>query len=259
MMAVTPADIQAIAKKYIKPERSDGRPIPPRPDRRQRPQGRRARRQKAEETKNAPVVASDKPIEPRVKESEFPQGYPTKPPVTDKAIKATFEKGVETTVNGVQVITMTDHRLPLANFNLILRGGGDAQPNDKVGLASIAAAMMRRGSGGHPVPRPVRRPRIPQHQHRGVGRRRHDAPERLVRHRAARIRDRTGQPDPDQARFPRGRVREAQAADGRRADAVAGAAVDGRAARSTPTRCTRAGRRAASRRRRASCRSRSTT
>ena len=154
MMAVTTADIQAIAKKYLKP--AELTVVQYLPD----PTGANARKaaatqaaaaaQKAEETENAPVVASDKPIEPRVKESEFPQDYPTKPPVTEEAIKAAFEKGVETTVNGVRVITMTDHRLPLANFNLILRGGGDAQPNGKVGLASMTAAMMRRGSGGMP-------------------------------------------------------------------------------------------------------------
>src|SRR5204862_6655008 len=64
--------------------------------------------------------------------------------------KATFEKGVETDVNGVRVVTMTDHRLPLVNFSLLIRGGGDATPAGKEGLASLTAAMMRRGSAGVP-------------------------------------------------------------------------------------------------------------
>ncbi len=152
LLAVTPADIRAVAQKYLTPQRLTV--VHYRPD----PTGANARKAaatqaaaaaaKAEETKNAPVVQSEKPIEPRV--HEFPPGYPTEPPMNNVAAKVTFEKGVETHVGTVQVITMPDHRLPLVNFSLVLRGGGDAEPHGKEGLASMTAGMMRRGSAGAP-------------------------------------------------------------------------------------------------------------
>jgi zinc protease len=150
--AITPADIQAVAKKYLRPERLTV--VHYRPD----PLGTNARRAaatqaaraaaEAERTKGAPVVPSSEPVKPRV--IEFPAGYPVHPPTPASAIDVTFNKGVESTVNGVRVITLTDHRLPLVNASLVMRGGGDAEPADKAGVASLTAAMLRRGSGDVP-------------------------------------------------------------------------------------------------------------
>ena len=47
----------------------------------------------------------------------------------------------------MKVITLEDHRLPLVNFNLILRRGGYSEPSGKEGLGGITASMLRRGAG----------------------------------------------------------------------------------------------------------------
>jgi zinc protease len=66
------------------------------------------------------------------------------PPTVARA----FEKGVEsTTANGVRVIVMPDNRLPLVSWSLVMRGGSDAEPQGKEGLASMTASMLGRGAG----------------------------------------------------------------------------------------------------------------
>lgn len=79
---------------------------------------------------------------------EFPSDYPKTAPMNNEALKVSFAKGEVQTIKGVQVITMTDNRLPVVNVSLVLRGGGDATPAEKEGVASLAAAMLSRGAGG---------------------------------------------------------------------------------------------------------------
>src|SRR5204863_242874 len=81
---------------------------------------------------NANVGPSDKPITPR--RISFPNGNPTQPPLAEVPAAKAFEKGVETAVNGVKVITLTDNRLPLVNWSLVMRAGSDAEPKGKEGL-----------------------------------------------------------------------------------------------------------------------------
>jgi zinc protease len=143
---LTAADIQAIAKKYCKPEASTTVIYLPDPTGKHQRELANANA-KATEVKTAGVAPSTQPIEPRVSADQFPKDYPTKPPFNNSPIKVTFEKGTETDVNGVKVIVMPDHRLPLVNWQLIMRSGGDAEPKDKIGLAGITASMLRRGAG----------------------------------------------------------------------------------------------------------------
>ncbi|HEY1629592.1 MAG TPA: insulinase family protein, partial [Tepidisphaeraceae bacterium] len=149
--ALTPADIQAVAKKYIQPQRLTA--VQYRPD----PLGINARKAaalaaiasaKATETKNAGVVPSTEPIAQRVQ--NFPSGYPTEPPTPAGPPHVVFNKGVEQTVNGLNLITLSDHHLPLVNVSLIMPGGGEAQPPDKTGVDSTTAEMLSRGSAGIP-------------------------------------------------------------------------------------------------------------
>jgi zinc protease len=142
---LTTADIQAVAKKYLKPEASTTVIYFPDPTGKHQHELANAN-EKASEVKTAAVAPSTEPIKPRVAETQFPKDYPTKPPLNDQTLKVTFEKGTETDVNGVQVIVMADHRLPLVNWQLIMRAGGDSEPKDKTGLAGITASMLRRGS-----------------------------------------------------------------------------------------------------------------
>jgi zinc protease len=82
--------------------------------------------------------------------ARFPDAYPTKAPLNTNAIKVTFNKGTEQTVAGMNVVTVTDNRLPIANMTLIMPGGSDAEPLNKVGLGGITATLMERGAGDMP-------------------------------------------------------------------------------------------------------------
>ncbi len=99
----------------------------------------------ATQVAEAGVAESKEVVTPRV--ADFPENYPAEPPVNREALKITFNKGVESTVDGVKVITMTDNRLPLVNASLIFRSGSHVEPKGKEGVADLTAQMMRRGSG----------------------------------------------------------------------------------------------------------------
>ncbi len=49
--------------------------------------------------------------------------------------------------NGIRVVVMEKHGVPLVQINLMLRAGASLEPQDKVGLASLTAAMLREGAG----------------------------------------------------------------------------------------------------------------
>jgi zinc protease len=147
--AVTPEMIEAVAKKYLTPERLTIVEYVPDPLN----LGGRAAAAKAAATQaakatllaQADVVQSDQPIEPRVK--DFPPGYPEHPPINDAHQKAVYDKGTEQTVDGVKVIVLHDGRLPLINWNVVMRRGGDSDPAGKEGLGGMTAAIMRHGCG----------------------------------------------------------------------------------------------------------------
>ena len=79
---------------------------------------------------------------------EFPKAYPTTAPFSADALAASFNKGTTQTIRGVQVITMTDARLPVVSVQLVVRGGSDAAMPEKAGVAGLASAMLSRGAGG---------------------------------------------------------------------------------------------------------------
>jgi zinc protease len=139
---LTTADVQAVAKKYLEaPRMTDLQMVPD-------PTGQLAKKAMAEarSTATAGVTPGGEPIKPRV--VSFPKEYPTKPPVVEKVGSAHFNKGVEAEVEGLKVVTVSDHRLPLVGFTLAMRRGSYNEPAEKVGLAGLTAEMLRRGSGG---------------------------------------------------------------------------------------------------------------
>jgi zinc protease len=138
--AVTAADIQAMAQKYLQPQRATDLLV--KPD----PLGKEARAAaaQADATANAPVVAASKPIEPRA--VTFPPGYPQSPPMAQAAASPEFKKGTELAVNGVKVVVMTDNRLPLVNWRLTMRRGSYSEPKDKKGIATLCGEMLRHGT-----------------------------------------------------------------------------------------------------------------
>lgn len=139
---LTPADVQAVAKKYLDPNAVTV--VRYTPD----PLGQKSAKleDKAEGMKTATVVDDGRVVEPRA--ISFPENHPTKPPVSSETVRVNFNKGEEFQVNGVKVVVMTDPRLPLVNWNLTFRGGGDAEPKGKEGLADLATQMPRRGVQG---------------------------------------------------------------------------------------------------------------
>jgi zinc protease len=138
--AVTPADIQAVAKKYLTPTQATILRVTP------DPLGIAARAAATQPA--APVAESiaSNPVPPR--EVKFPADWPAHPPMNEQVVKAKFAKGTESTIDGVKVIVMPDNRLPLVNWSLTMRAGSHLDPKGKEGLAEIAADMLRRGAGG---------------------------------------------------------------------------------------------------------------
>ena len=138
---LTPADLQAVAKKYFVRDHLTVLEYRPGPS-----DELMQATSTVDDLKKAKVVASTQPVV--AKEVHFPADYPTKPPFNQMVEAVTFNKGVESNLHGVTVITMTDTRLPLANASLVLRGGSQAEPADKAGIAELTAEMLRHGSGG---------------------------------------------------------------------------------------------------------------
>ena len=69
-------------------------------------------------------------------------------PVSKEVLQIKLRKPVETTLeNGLTVLILEDHRLPLASVQLTISGAGPiVEPRDKTGLANITAQMLREGT-----------------------------------------------------------------------------------------------------------------
>ena len=139
VQALTPADLGRLAAKYLQPARMTTLYMTPDPS-------GKAARQAAEGAKmTAEVTKASAEVKPRP--ATFPADYPKQAPLSKAVNAAHFNKGVESTINGARVIVMTDQRLPLANFTLVMRRGSHSEPAGKEGLAGLTAEMLRRGAG----------------------------------------------------------------------------------------------------------------
>jgi zinc protease len=140
--ALTPADIQKVAAKYLSPEKMTVVMYVPDPQGRQQ----RAEGKPDEDMASAPVAASASAVEPR--KVDFPADYPTTPPMAMPKKGPELAKGEEMTINGVRVIVMPDNRLPLVNLSLVMRSGSHLEPAGKEGVAGFTLQLMRRGAAG---------------------------------------------------------------------------------------------------------------
>jgi zinc protease len=151
--AVTPEAVQAVAKKYLSPNQATILRVNPDPT------GKAARAAATQAAAamaaaTAPSASAEKaakgeapePVKPR--QVTFPADWPAKPVVNQQVVRASFQKGTETTVDGVKVIVMPDSRLPLVNWSLTTRFGSHSDPSGKEGLADLTADLLRRGAGG---------------------------------------------------------------------------------------------------------------
>jgi zinc protease len=140
--AVTAADVQAVARKYLNPDQVTVLTVQPDPLGKL---GRKAAMAAQALFKGAPVVASSQPILAR--DVSFPADYPEHPPLPPAHTNAAFAKGQDAIVNGVHLIVLTDNRLPIVSWTLAMRRGSHSDPADKAGLASLTDELLMHGAG----------------------------------------------------------------------------------------------------------------
>ncbi len=141
--AVTKQDIQDVARRYMRPDNSVTMTVKPSllaAVKNLFAGGKAADTQPAEAPASRPAVAQ--------RNIEFPRDYPDAAPVSDSVIQAEFAKGSQMRIDGVRVIVMPDHRLPLVDWRLTMRRGSHCEPAGKQGLGDLVAALMTRGAGG---------------------------------------------------------------------------------------------------------------
>jgi zinc protease len=142
--ALTPADLQRVAQKYLPANGvnimviTPGTPEGPPPG---------APLATAPASEPADTVVNARPV-------HFPSDYPTAPPMAGTLPAATFEKGTEfiltptAAAQSPHVVVLVDHRIPIIHWTLALRSGGYAEVKGKEGLAGLTADMVRRGPKG---------------------------------------------------------------------------------------------------------------
>ncbi|MEL7237977.1 MAG: insulinase family protein, partial [Planctomycetota bacterium] len=77
----------------------------------------------------------------------FPANYPMTAPVPQDVIDADFSMGESIKVGAMNVVVISDDRIPLVGMTLLLPGGGDSVTADKLGLAGLTADLTTRGVG----------------------------------------------------------------------------------------------------------------
>ena len=77
----------------------------------------------------------------------------SKPPALGPAPSLSVPRAVERTLpNGLRLIIVEHHELPVADFSLIVKTGGEADPWGKTGLATLAATLLTKGAGTRGAP-----------------------------------------------------------------------------------------------------------
>jgi predicted Zn-dependent peptidase len=70
-----------------------------------------------------------------------------KAPVNKEVLKVKLPKPYETRLsNGLQVLVLEDHRLPIFNMQMVILSGGLADPAEQLGVAQYTAALLREGT-----------------------------------------------------------------------------------------------------------------
>ena len=136
LQAVTPADVQRVAKRYLDPNRR--MTITYRPES-ARPKG------EAEPAQPAPpkqVTAYTGPVY-----ALAPEAQRQAPPPVGRPVSPVLPKPAEKTLaNGLRVIVARSTQLPLVTADLTIRTGGWADPKGLAGAASMTADMLTEGT-----------------------------------------------------------------------------------------------------------------
>lgn len=136
LQAVTAADVQRVARRYLAADRR--MTIRYRADS-ERPEGQ------AEAKAAAAEVASARYTGPIV--TLAPQGERIAPPPVGTPVQPVLPRPVERTLaNGLRVIVAQSSELPLVSADLIVRTGAWADPQGLAGAASMTAGMLTEGT-----------------------------------------------------------------------------------------------------------------
>jgi zinc protease len=145
--ALTPADLQRVAQKYLPDSGVNVMLVTP----------------LTPGTPQDPLPGAPSPTPPasepattvvNARAVNFPPAYPTAPPMAGTLPAATFEKGAELALGAAgaaqppRVVVLEDHRMPIIHWTLALRAGGHAVAPGQEGLAGLTADMVRRGPRG---------------------------------------------------------------------------------------------------------------
>jgi zinc protease len=72
----------------------------------------------------------------------------TTPPALGPAPALSVPRAVERTLpNGLRLIIVEQHELPLVDISLVIRSGGEADPTGKTGVATLTASLLTDGAG----------------------------------------------------------------------------------------------------------------
>lgn len=138
---VTAADLQRVARKYLRDERSAAIHYLPAES---APAGARG---------DTVTVAATVQVAPLVAPADIPLVTPASvaerlvPPPAGSAVSPAIPAPQEFTLaNGLRVITVEKHGLPLLTATLAAAGGGAADPANRAGRASLTADLMTKGT-----------------------------------------------------------------------------------------------------------------
>ena len=76
------------------------------------------------------------------------QDFPTRPPAPMPVKAAQFPPFQEATLpNGLRLLVVENHKLPVISVQLAFPAGGTYDPNGKVGMADMVAGLLTKGAG----------------------------------------------------------------------------------------------------------------
>jgi len=141
VQTVTAADIQRVARAYLKDEQSATIRYLPESDR-----PANVRVMPIEIAPTVQVAALTPPADIAVV-TPAPEGQRILPPAPGAAITPTLPQPVVATLpNGLRVVTVERHDLPLVTASLVALGGAATDPAGKAGASSLSAELMTKGT-----------------------------------------------------------------------------------------------------------------
>ena len=136
--AVTPADVQRVARQYLTDKRLVLTVVPGRRDSEQTP-ATVAAVEGGGLAPSAPVAAATTATQARKPQVALPPGGPAPrfslPQIQKRRL-----------TNGLEVLVVEHHELPVVTMNLVVKSGSAADPADRAGLASAVANLLDDGT-----------------------------------------------------------------------------------------------------------------